>query len=137
MDLNPRVLIVDDEPWIARGLQTFLEDEGMRVKISASAEEAMIRARDGESFDVCIMDMRLPGMNGDQAIRVLHELQPALQFLIHTGSTDFMISDDLRAIGVGDGQLFCKPLLDMSRLSSTVASLSRLRQGESEDRGRD
>lgn len=122
--MSVRVLLVDDEPYIVTGLRVFLEDEGMRVDSAASGEEALDLARDHSSFDVCIMDMRLPGMNGDTAIRALHEICPDLKFIIHTGSSDYSIPDDLRALGVDERLFFAKPLLDMTPLAATVAKLA-------------
>ena len=122
--MSLRVLVVDDEPFIVTGLQVFLEDEGMQVDSAGSGEEAVDIARNDSSFDVCIMDMRLPGMNGDATIRSLHEICPGLKFIIHTGSADYSIPDDLRAIGIDERQFFAKPLMDMTPLAETVAALA-------------
>lgn len=118
-----RVLVVDDEPAIAGTLQAYLEDEGMQVVSTDSAESALELVQHGESYDVCIMDMRLPGMDGDAAICQLHALRPRLRFIIHTGTAGYSVSDNLRALGIGDNQLFLKPMLDMAPLARTVRSL--------------
>jgi two-component system OmpR family response regulator len=123
--MSARVLVVDDEPLIVTGLRVFLEDEGMRVDSAGSGEEAVDIARNNSGFDVCIMDMRLPGMNGDSAIRTLHEICPNLKFIIHTGSADYSIPDDLRALGIDESLLFAKPLLDMMPLAEAVTALAR------------
>lgn len=122
--MSPRVLVVDDEPFIVTGLRTFLEDEGMQVESAASGEEALDIVRSDSGIDVCIMDMRLPGMNGDSTIRSLHEICPNLRFIIHTGTADYSIPDDLRAMGIDEPQLFTKPLLDMKPLAETVIALA-------------
>ena len=122
--MSLRVLVVDDEPFIVLGLRTFLEDEGMHVDSAGSGEEAVDIVRNDSGIDVCIMDMRLPGMNGDTTIRTLYEICPDLRFIIHTGSADYSIPDDLRAIGITERQLFAKPLLDMMPLAETVAALA-------------
>lgn len=121
----PRVLVVDDEPAILAGLQVFLEDEGMQVDCACSGEEAVDMVRNNTGYDVCIMDMRLPGMNGDTTIRALHEICPDLEFIIHTGSADYSIPEDLRAIGIDERRFFAKPLLDMQPLAEAVAVLAR------------
>lgn len=122
--MSPRVLVVDDEPFIVTGLQVFLEDEGMQVSSAGSGEEAVDIVRRDSGFDVCIMDMRLPGMDGDTTIRALHEICPDLEFIIHTGSADYSIPDDLRLMGIGDDQFFAKPLMDMTPLAEKVAALT-------------
>ena len=125
--MSPRVLVVDDEPFIVTGLRTFLEDEGMHVDSAGSGEEAVDIVRNDSGIDVCIMDIRLPGMNGDTTIRTLYEICPDLRFIIHTGSADYSIPDDLRAIGIDERQLFPKPLLDMMPLAETVTALAGTR----------
>jgi CheY-like chemotaxis protein len=122
--MSPRVLVVDDEPFIVSGLKVFLEDEGMQVVSAGSGEEAVDIAQHDTGFDVCIMDMRLPGMNGDSAIRALHTICPQLRFIIHTGSADYNIADDLRTLGIDESHYFAKPLLDMAPLAATVAALA-------------
>jgi DNA-binding NarL/FixJ family response regulator len=122
--MSARVLVVDDEPLIVTGLRVFLEDEGMLVDSAGSGEEAVDIVRNDSGFDVCIMDLRLPGMNGDNTIRALHKICPDLKFIIHTGSTDYSIPDDLRALGIDESLFFAKPLLDMLPLAETVAALA-------------
>ncbi len=123
--MSLRVLVVDDEPLVAQTLQAFLEDEGMRVHIEHSAEQALDTVRGGAAFDVCIMDLRLPGMDGDAAARALHQLCPGLRFVIHTGSADYAVPAQLQAIGVGEAHLFRKPLVDMTALADALRSMAR------------
>lgn len=114
------VLIVDDETMIRENLKAYLEDEGLRV----AAFEAVIPALDwlGERGPcrVCIMDMRLPDMDGNSAIRILHQRYPQMQFLIHTGSSSYSLPDDLRAMGLDDRCVYYKPLTDMEPLAADV-----------------
>jgi two-component system, OmpR family, response regulator len=122
--MSPRILVVDDEPLIVRNLQAFLEDEGMRVDSVGCAEDALTLVRGGMHFDVCIMDLRLPGIDGDTAIQWLHRLRPALRFLIYTGSSSYTLPDELRALGITELQLFRKPILDMGPLASAIRALA-------------
>jgi len=121
--MSLRVLVVDDEVRVAGTLQAYLEDEGMEVRSAGSAEEALALVEAGEDFDVCIMDMRLPGMDGDAAIRRLHQVRPHMRYIIHTGTAGYGVPDDLRALGIGNRQLFMKPLPDMAPLVQTIRSL--------------
>lgn len=120
---TPRILLVDDEPFIVLGLKTFLEDEGMEVEGTGSGEEALDKLRTGNRFDVCILDQRLPGINGDATLRALHELSPDLRFIIHTGDVGYTLPDDVYTLGVEPIYLFNKPLLDMGPLVDAVRRL--------------
>jgi CheY-like chemotaxis protein len=122
--MRPRVLLVDDEEFIVAGLRIFLEDEGMQVASAASGEEAVNIVRKDPCYDVCIMDMRLPGMSGDKTIRALQKICARLKFIIHTGSTDYSIPDELRTLGISQQQIFAKPLQDMKHLAETVAAMA-------------
>ena len=119
-----RVLIVDDEPLVAENLQAFLEDEGMHAQVLRTAEEAIDLMRQGADFAVCVMDLRLPGMDGSQAIPELHQLAPHLHFIVHTGSASFALASELSALGIDELQLFRKPVNNMSVLADTVRDLA-------------
>jgi CheY-like chemotaxis protein len=119
-----RVLIVDDEPMVAHNLQVFLEDEGMVVTAVDSAEAALALVRKGVEYDVCIMDLRLPGMDGNRGIQALHALRPALKFVVHTGSVNYTLSAEVRALGISPAQLFSKPMPDMRPLARMVRELA-------------
>ncbi|MDS4027468.1 MAG: response regulator [Candidatus Contendobacter sp.] len=118
------ILIVDDEAMIRENLKAYLEDDGWRV----AAFEAVAPARDwlrtGGVCRVCIMDMRLPDMDGNSAIRALHQTHPGLEFLIHTGSSSYSLPDDLRAMGLDDSRVYRKPLTDMAPLAVAARRLA-------------
>lgn len=118
------VLIVDDEEMIRENLKAYLEDEGVRVMAFESVTPALDWLVAGAPCPVCIMDMRLPDMDGNSAIRVLHQLYPKMEFLIHTGSSSYSLPEDLRAIGLDDERVYQKPLSDMAPLAAAVRSLS-------------
>ena len=128
--MSPRVLVVDDERAIAENLQAFLEDEGMKVECARSAEQAIELVRGGRRYDVCVMDLRLPGMDGNMAVLSLHEMRPDLRFVLHTGSTNYVIPEELRMIGIHEAHVFRKPVADMSPLAGVVWALQRASVGD-------
>jgi CheY-like chemotaxis protein len=123
MDIsNIKVLVVDDEIAVCSNVAAFLEDEGFRVFSAVSGEEALdILLK--QKIDVAIIDMRLPGIDGDMLIVKAHELQPLLKFLIHTGSINYSISSSLQEIGIRTEQVFRKPLMDMGVLTKGILKL--------------
>jgi len=123
MDISKiKVFVVDDESVVCSNVAAFLEDEGFTIFSAASGEEALDLILKQE-IDVDIIDMRLPGINGDTLILKAHEIQPVLKFLIHTGSTNYSVSRSLEEIGVKKDQVFRKPLLDMSVLTKGILKL--------------
>jgi CheY-like chemotaxis protein len=119
-----RVLIVDDEATLRGNLSAFFEDEGMDVEGAGSGEEAVAMVAGGRRFDVCVMDLRLPGMDGHETIRELLRLDPAMRFLIHTGTAGYALPDDLPALGVTEDHVYLKPLPDMRVLSEAIDRLA-------------
>lgn len=125
--MQPRVLIVDDEDMVRENLQAYLEDEGMMVVAVESGEEAIDRIqKEGCCFIVCIMDMRLPGIDGNISIRRIHELCPTMHFVVHTGSSDYTLPIELQNLGLRRAQVYLKPLLDMAPLAETIRTLAKL-----------
>ena len=66
----PRILIVEDEPAIAFGLETDLEREGYGVTIATTGDEGL-RLADSGAFDLVLLDVMLPGMDGFDVCREL------------------------------------------------------------------
>lgn len=117
-----RVLVVDDEHVVCANVIAFLEDEGFTVFSAPSGEEALklLHARE---VDVGIIDMRLPGIDGNTFILRAHELKPIMKFLIHTGSTNYSLPPTLVEMGISPRQVFRKPLVDMKLLASAILQL--------------
>jgi CheY-like chemotaxis protein len=81
-----RVLVIEDEPTVARLITEVLEDEGMRVDVLLDGRDALARAS-RERYDLVICDMRMPGVDGQHFYRSLVETHSPLRerFLFVTG----------------------------------------------------
>lgn len=85
-DAATRVLVVEDEPIVARLIADVLEDEGMRVDVLLDGREALERAA-RERYDLVICDMKMPGLNGQHFYNALERSGNPLRdrFLFVTG----------------------------------------------------
>ncbi|WP_440557036.1 response regulator [Streptomyces sp. SCPE 10] len=84
-----KVLIVDDHQVVRRGLRTFLEVQDDIVVVGEAADGAEGVERAGElSPDVILMDVRMPGTDGIDALRRLRELANPARVLIVTSFTE-------------------------------------------------
>jgi len=116
------VLIVDDEPAIRESLQDFLEDYEFRVTAVDSSEEALaVLAR--ERHDILIVDLRLPGISGEALVLEAHNRYPGTKFVIHTGSVDYQLSEELQSIGMHPGHMLLKPVTDMEVIVNLIMKL--------------
>ena len=80
---NIRVLLVDDEETLIEYLSKRLLKQGFTVKSTFSGEEAVEAAKQ-EHYDVAVVDLKMPGMDGVEAQRRLREIQPFLQSIVLT-----------------------------------------------------
>ncbi len=78
------ILIVDDEKDLAEGLAEVLEIEGHRPAVAFSGEEALDKIRD-RTFDVIILDVKLPGMNGVECFLRIRKENPDARVIMMTG----------------------------------------------------
>ncbi len=79
----PLILVVDDEQTTASTLRRTFELLGYRVREARSGEEALLRLRE-ESFDLVLLDLRMPGLGGLEVLREARHLAPNTPFVILT-----------------------------------------------------
>lgn len=119
---NAEILVVDDEAPVRLSLAAYLEDEGFIVRSAESAEQALESAAANPPH-LAVVDLRLPGMDGGALILELAKRHPGMKFLIHTGSTKFSLSEDLKSAGLDDSQVFFKPVLDMGDMAQKILTV--------------
>jgi two-component system nitrogen regulation response regulator NtrX len=101
------LLVVDDEAGIRESLTSILKDEGYQVAAVASGEEALARATSGD-FDVVLLDVWLPGIDGLQTLSRIQAMQrPPAVIMISGHST---IETAVRATKLGAFDFIEKPL---------------------------
>lgn len=81
---NIRVLLIDDEQTLLEYLSKRLLREGFTVKATFSGEEA-IEAASNENYDVAVVDLKMPGIDGVETQKRLKKIQPFLQCIVLTG----------------------------------------------------
>ncbi len=123
MSLGIRILVVDDEGPIRTSLGDFLEDEGFETIQADSAEKALAVLKHEKHMDVAVVDIRLPGADGNAFILSAHAIYPNLKFVIYTGSTDYLLPQAVREVGVKPTDVFHKPLQDISTLTTAIRRL--------------
>jgi DNA-binding NtrC family response regulator len=118
-----RVLIVDDEEAIRRSLAIYFRRRlGYEVAEAGTLEAAAAEAAAGP-VDLCVMDIRLGGDHGLEALARLRQIHPMLPTIIFTGSTHFSWSPDLARLGLSRDQLLHKPLEDLTVMGRLAARL--------------
>jgi DNA-binding NtrC family response regulator len=115
------VLVVDDEKNIRRTIRMVLEGEGIEVLEAASAEEALEIAK-GEEPDAIVLDVRLPGMTGLDALKRLRAQRDLVPIVMISGHAS--VSEAVDAVRHGANDFLEKPL-DRDRLLVSVRNAIR------------
>jgi len=68
--VKKKVLVVEDDYAIAKGIETFLSSEGYDIKMATNGSEAM-EFIETETFDLITLDVRMPGLNGGDVLRLI------------------------------------------------------------------
>jgi signal transduction histidine kinase len=96
-----RLLIVDDEPAHAQALHDTLQDHGFDPVVCTSGETALTALR-GESFDLLLSDLMMPGIDGIELLRAALKIDPMLVGIIMTGAGTIPTAVDAMQSGALD-----------------------------------
>ncbi len=114
--MDERVLLVDDEEEFLDTLADRMRNRGMKVTTSSSAADA-IGKTDAGDYDVIVLDLLMPGMDGIQALKVLKEKNPDLHVILLTGHAT--VQKGIEAMKLGAMDLLEKPA-DINELSEKI-----------------
>jgi DNA-binding NtrC family response regulator len=81
---RPRILIMEDEPSLAAGLKMVLSEQGYRVSVADAGLRAL-GSLTGRDYDLLLMDLRLPDMDGMEVLRLIKETKPETGVIVMTG----------------------------------------------------
>lgn len=84
MDEHSRILVIDDEESIRKVLATVLKEEGYVVNTAENGKEA-IRKSNAKFYNLALIDIRLPDMDGTKLLTALKETTPKMVKIIVTG----------------------------------------------------
>jgi two-component system nitrogen regulation response regulator NtrX len=126
----PAILVVDDEPGVRSSLSGVLRDEGFDVETAASGEECLDRAARAP-YDVIVLDVWLPGVDGLITLQRLRERRIDAQVVMISGHGN--IESAVRAIKMGAFDFVEKPL-SLEKTVLVVRNALRQRDLEVENR---
>jgi two-component system nitrogen regulation response regulator NtrX len=125
----PAILIVDDEPGVRSSLGGVLRDEGYEVDAVDSGEACLERLAQ-KAYDVVVLDIWLPGMDGLATLARMRERQVDVQVVVISGHGN--IEQAVRAIKMGAFDFVEKPL-SLEKTVLVVRNALRQRRLEAEN----
>ena len=124
-----RILVVEDEPWMARMLDRVLREEGYASEIVGDGRSGFARAAD-DSFDLLILDWMLPDRSGIQILRGLRAAGVGTPVLMLTARDQ--IEDRVEGLDAGSDDYLPKPFA-LPELLARVRALTRRPAAEPAD----
>ena len=118
----PRILIVDDEPAIVRGLEDNLRFEGYETLAATSGEEGLARAL-GEAPDLVLLDVMMPARSGWEVCRELRQRGVDVPIIMLTARGEEV--DRVRGLELGADDYVTKPFSLRELLARVRAVLRR------------
>lgn len=101
-----KILIVDDEPVVRDSLGKWFAEEGYTVRAVGSAQEAL-NSFQPHVWDVALLDVKMPGIDGIELQNRLHEADPDLIIIVMTGYAS--VETAIQALKQGAYDYICKP----------------------------
>jgi DNA-binding response OmpR family regulator len=102
-----KILIVDDEPEICKTVTEFLFDAGYAASYALNGPDGLAMIKK-DLPSLVLLDIGMPGMDGIEVMRLIHEQHPSLPVVVLTGNKD---TDTVKKMmGLGAAEYLTKPI---------------------------
>jgi len=134
MEKKIRLLFVDDEQKFLDNLATRLRLRDFMVTAFASGEEAMEAIEAGNRFDVALLDLKMPGMDGEELLNRIKAKDPTIEVVILTGHGSIQSATGLTRSGAYEYLL--KPCELDDVITTITSAFSKRLKAKSEEHAR-
>jgi DNA-binding NtrC family response regulator len=131
--MNPKILIVDDEEKFLSYLSKRLKMREYDVATALSGEDALEKVREHD-FDVVILDVLMPGIDGIEALREIKKVKPMTEVIMLTGHAS--VEAGVEGMRLGAYDYVMKPCEAEELLSKINKAYERKRETEEQTRAK-
>lgn len=110
------VLVVDDEDALRTVLTSELSNEGYEVRNASDGDEAIAELQKAK-YDLVLLDIKMPRMNGFEVLKFIKEQQPKTKVVMLTGFADLKNAIESKKLGADD---FVSKPYDLVDLLTTI-----------------
>lgn len=100
-ELKAKVLLVDDEEDFLKTLAERLETRGLKVSTATSGENALASVA-GQTYDLIVLDLAMPGIDGLETLKKIKEKQPDAEIIMLSGQGSIKTSIEAMKLGAED-----------------------------------
>lgn len=104
-----KILVIDDEPALGKGCRLVLSEEGYEVDVCTTGSAGLLALNNGD-YDVTLLDMKLPDMNGMDILRRIQREHPGIYVIVITGYST--VQNAVQAMKLGAYDYLSKPFSD-------------------------
>jgi DNA-binding NtrC family response regulator len=126
MASDTRILVVDDDENIITPIEAILKDEGYAVDVARSGSEA-IKKSENVAYNVALIDIRLPDMDGTEILRRMKDSIPKVRKIIVTGYPS--MQNAINAVNLKADAYVVKPV-DLDKLLGLIREQLTLQKAE-------
>ena len=120
---GPLVMMVDDDEKLCANVSDILSNKGYRVSVVHDGDKALDKAREN-NFDVLLLDMKLPHMNGLETLIAIRDFRPNVMVIVITGYATEMCGLIKQALNKHVLSYLKKPI-DMDELASLLERVTK------------
>jgi CheY-like chemotaxis protein len=121
--MSHRILLIDDDDKVLGMLQRYLGATlGYDVTAVKDGQSAVDAAME-QSFDLCIVDVHMPGISGTETYTRLRNVCPNIEAIFFTADNDFERTLDFLRFALPTERVLTKPLENLSRLTQLIIGI--------------
>ncbi|MBI5823270.1 MAG: response regulator transcription factor [Chloroflexi bacterium] len=122
MNISGHILIIDDEAPLRKTLARILQQAGFEATTAENAEQGLAFLKT-TNFDLIFTDLRMPGIQGLEALKLIHKNYPQIPVILFTAQPD--VNSAVEALRYGASDYLLKPLKPESIIERVKSILSQ------------